>query len=175
MNYLYHIKPDDMVGDKLLPINELKKQAPDVWQKHAAKYEGREAVTQQRVGILNCGWGDVIFLSAVHPVEVAELMKANGLPNSLSGVEVVKIPTDKLKADKLVALVYDDITPGKVKKHYEKYDNSKMPDWSQIPKTTKDYFEQCAKDGEEPFVYWGVTHLLYEGEIDIKDCETEKI
>lgn len=64
---LFHLLPPRTRGDRLLPLNELHIHYPELHQRHAGKYRGREADLDQPVRPLGCTWGDVVFLAPLHP------------------------------------------------------------------------------------------------------------
>src|SRR4051812_37580591 len=67
INYIYHKIPKDMHGNVLFPLNVLKEIHPDLFQKEALKYVGREYIMEQKIPFLNCLWNDVLHFSAVNP------------------------------------------------------------------------------------------------------------
>lgn len=67
--YVYHQVPKEMIGDTLVPLNELEDISPKLHSDNLKKYEGRESVTQIIVHSLTCIWNDVLFLTAVPPAE----------------------------------------------------------------------------------------------------------
>jgi hypothetical protein len=77
---LYH-KPDVPVrGDALFPLLELRHRYPDLYERHARKYDGRPGILDRRVEPLDCTWGDVLFLSPVHPAELFAAIARAGRP-----------------------------------------------------------------------------------------------
>ena len=50
-HYLYHWVPNDMVGDTLYPLNELKKTHSDLYEQKVSKYIGSEKVMKQVIPI----------------------------------------------------------------------------------------------------------------------------
>lgn len=75
---LYHRAVRDVRGDALRPLNVLRELHPDVYAREAAKYVGREALMQERVGRLDCLWNDVLFFSPVHPGPLLNAVRATG-------------------------------------------------------------------------------------------------
>ncbi|WP_345466183.1 hypothetical protein [Deinococcus carri] len=75
---LYHRAVRDVRGDHLLPLNTLRGPHPDVYAREVAKYAGREALRDERVLPLACGWGDVLFFSPVHPGALLDTVRATG-------------------------------------------------------------------------------------------------
>ena len=75
---LYHLLPEPLVGEALLPLNRLAEAHPEIAARHRAKYAGREALLRRPVPPLGCLWGDVLHLSPVHPARVREALLAVG-------------------------------------------------------------------------------------------------
>lgn len=67
---LYHMKPFDMRGDVLYPLNAMKDIYPDIYEKQIAKYDdhpSRKKLPLRRIPKLDCLWNDVIQCAPVHP------------------------------------------------------------------------------------------------------------
>lgn len=75
---LYHRAGRDVRGDRLLPLNALRRTWPDVYAREVRKYEGREALRDSVLPDLACGWGDVLFLSPVDPGPLLDVLRAAG-------------------------------------------------------------------------------------------------
>jgi len=76
--YVYHWVPADLKGHILYPLNQLKSIYPSLYVTKAANYQGREAVMQARLPILDCLWNDVLHFSPVHPSKVQEALAEAG-------------------------------------------------------------------------------------------------
>ena len=74
MNYVYHMIPPLMRGNVLYPLNQLKEVYPELYKEQVEKYNGREWVRKGQILPLNCMWGDVLHLSAVHPAEIQKAL-----------------------------------------------------------------------------------------------------
>ena len=75
---LHHRAVRDVRGDHLLPLSELKYRFPDIHAREVTKYEGREALRDERVLPLGCGWTDVLFFSPVHPALLLDAARQTG-------------------------------------------------------------------------------------------------
>lgn len=68
--FIYHMVPNQMVGDKLIPLNSLKTTYPYLYEKYTKKYldhPERSKLLQRCIPRLNCLWNDVIHLLPIHP------------------------------------------------------------------------------------------------------------
>jgi hypothetical protein len=64
---LYHQPVIDPRGNALFPMHQLRDRCPDLYERHLRNYDGRRDVLLSPVEPLQCTWGDVVFLSPVHP------------------------------------------------------------------------------------------------------------
>ncbi|MFF0265421.1 hypothetical protein [Kribbella sp. NPDC004536] len=65
-------------GDEILPLNQLRDRYPDLHERHFQKYAGRPHGVDIPVYPLNCTWGDVVFLSPVHPAPIFQALHESG-------------------------------------------------------------------------------------------------
>jgi hypothetical protein len=69
---------DQVLGDKILPLNQLRDRYPELYDRHVQKYTGRLDRLNTPVYPLDCTWADVVFLSPVHPAPIFEAMQESG-------------------------------------------------------------------------------------------------
>ncbi|HXK39835.1 MAG TPA: hypothetical protein VJ837_03305, partial [Candidatus Paceibacterota bacterium] len=96
--------PENMRGDILHPLNELKELRPDLYAETAKKYEGRESIMGHRIPPLGCLWNDVVHLSAIHPSEIKRELKKYGRGGMLG--DFYEIDPYLLEQDKTVVYLY---------------------------------------------------------------------
>ncbi|MGZ0150494.1 hypothetical protein ACXJJ3_25775 [Kribbella sp. WER1] len=65
-------------GEHILPLNQLRVQYPDLYERESAKYAARPELMATPVYPLGCAWSDVVFLSPVHPAPIFEAMHESG-------------------------------------------------------------------------------------------------
>jgi hypothetical protein len=65
-------------GDEILPLNQLRDRYPDLYEVHFRKYADRPHRTRTPVYPLDCTWGDVVFLSPVHPAPIFAALQESG-------------------------------------------------------------------------------------------------
>ncbi|MFG1909284.1 hypothetical protein [Kribbella sp. NPDC048928] len=78
MTTLLYKAAGDIRGDDILPLNQLRVQYPDLYERELTKYTARPDTVQNRVYPLDCCWADVVFLSPVHPAPIFEAMHESG-------------------------------------------------------------------------------------------------
>lgn len=165
---LYHRAVRDVRGDRLLPLNALRDAHPDVYTREAAKYAGREALATERVLPLECGWGDVLFFSPVHPGPLLDAVRE-------SGREVPPIRFWTLWADQLDAaracLHFVRPWPGgrytpPVPQDYAPYDAPTLARLSEPSAATLDRLRNLPP--QAPLILWSdVPHVLYRGTVPL--------
>ena len=87
---LYHLLTDEIRGDWLLPLNQLRREHPDLYARHAAKHTGREWVIDELVPPLGCTWGDVVFFSPVDSTEIFAALARAGRMTDLPPASTIQ-------------------------------------------------------------------------------------
>ena len=77
---LYHRPTTAVRGDAVLPFKMLKHAHPDLYRINARKYADDLTVVDRLVEPLGCTWGDVVFLSPVHPAPLFAALRRAGRP-----------------------------------------------------------------------------------------------
>jgi hypothetical protein len=170
--YIYHQVPPDFKGTTLYPLNELKNIFPDSHKNQVAKYDGRERLLEQRVGILDCLWNDVLHFSPVHPAVIKSALNEAGM-NKKKLFRYFEVDPRMLDKEKLVIFLYPEKKKGDFDiqaKEFVKFDYEKMAQLSILPDATKEYYKKVHESSEKIFfMYHRVPHVLYKGSIDIKN------
>ncbi len=175
MGFIYHRVQDDMQGNILYPLNELKGNYPEVYEKHMSKYEGRMHVPKQRIPLFDdCLWNDVLFFVSAHPQTIFDARRKAGWPD-VEPKKFYKIDPRKLDQSKLGIFLFQpwanpaDYTID----NFAAYNYEDLEKYAVIPDKTKEYFKHEFAAGE-PYIklFWRyIPHILYHGSIDISDVE----
>ena len=170
MNYLYHIKPKNMKGNSLIPLNMLKKIHPEIYKNEIRKYEGRKSITKRIIPKLNCYWNDVIHLTAVHPRKLKSALKKAG--SKKGKMEWIKINPSNLDSSKII-IYLDKYTNSKNinKKDIIKFSPNVLGKYNKIPTATLKYYKKSVKELKKPLLFYKVPHILYKGKLNIKNLE----
>lgn len=165
---LYHRAARDVRGDQLLPLSALRDTYPDVYTREAAKYAGREELAAERVLPLECGWGDVLFFSPVHPGPLLDAVRE-------SRREVPPIRFWTLRADALnpARACVKRVRPWPGGRYtpplpddYAPYDAPTLAQVSEPPVTTLKRLRTLPP--QAPLILWSdVPHVLYRGTIPL--------
>lgn len=173
---LYHRVHNEMKGDTLYPLNVLKTVYPELYEKYRRKYSGREEVLDQKIPILDCLWNDAIHLSAIHPREAQKALKEIGI--EFSG-EFFVIDAEQLDSENLV--VWTNVLDtekgdmgAKDIKYFERFNADCYESLYKIfpkerqMKAWKKYMEE---NNTNPLIWSRCPHVLYKGEISLKNVE----
>ena len=66
----YHAIPRNMVGTKTVPLIQLKKLDPELYENEMIKFPNQCELTNQWIQTLKCKKDEVIFLTLIHPKEL---------------------------------------------------------------------------------------------------------
>lgn len=75
---LHHLLPTQTRGTELLPLAQMRTQDPNLYERHARKYEHRPEAMDELIPPLSCTWSEVVFLSPVHPRPLFEALQRSG-------------------------------------------------------------------------------------------------
>ncbi len=167
---LYHLVPKGGIeGELLLPLRELQGKFPNAYGRACEKYQGRKYIPDVFVPILDCKWADVVQMSPVHPQVVHCNLKAFGHPG-LVDREAFVIDTTCLDPARLVVF---EFTAGGGE--YSKYDPERHMRYSLISDATIEHYRSRVAEGQKPFIFQGITHVLYMGEIPISGLPVVRV
>lgn len=171
--YLYHMAPKEQRGEMLMPLNELKNQHPDLYEKAVAKYAGREKLMERQIPVLKVKWNDVLHLTVVHPSEVKQAIVDAGIEPP--EMEWYKIPKSAINPENTV--VYSGVSIGDVvsEEAISAYNEGDLPGYASLPDTTKQYYKEEIAQGRKPLLFHGVPHILYRGKIDTAALDKVKV
>jgi hypothetical protein len=171
MPFLYHARPDDMRGDTLLPLNQLRRLHPDVYERAREKYAGREAVTAFRVPVLDVLWNDALHLSPIHPARLAAAWAVAGLPESAWEGEFFAIPVDRIDAGRAVWFAQEVYltrdAPDLPAEDFSPFDPARYEELAELPAGYADYLRQRRESGRPLRRFAAVPHVLVTAPIDV--------
>ena len=169
MSHLYHLVPRNFAGDTLYPLNVLRKKLPAVYEAHARKYEGREALLQRRIPILDCLWNDVLHFSPVHPRAIRDAYNAAGgtwKPRRWFEVAPLSCGFDArntvvyeypLRERGDFTLRADDFSP---------FNHELLDEMTTLPEGTAAHYAEALAAGRPVFVFHLIPHVLHRGSIE---------
>lgn len=167
---LYHRKTPDFRGHDLYPLNRLKDVAPDLYDRQRAKYAGREDVMQQRVPQLNCLWNDLLHFTPLHPAQVAQLARSEGLVwHEAKWFEIDPVAAGFTSANTAVFRYANiDLEYPIPRDEFESFDIERLALMCDLPQPTRDYYRSIPRGSSRYFIFAGVPHVLHRGSVDIE-------
>lgn len=165
MTFLFHGVPEDLQGNKLIPLNEMHKMRPELHDKYLEKYKGREEILERRIPLLDCLWNDVVQMLPLQPQKLFEVQKQLGLIDTVPSYKYFQIDSDQLDETKTV--VYFKTAPGEEDVSVEWLKDIDLDDLQEIPTATINYYRSMVGTGEPVFNYQFVPHIIYKGSVDI--------
>ncbi len=103
--YIYHGKPEPMIGNTLMPLNKMSSRLDEIRKLHLSKYQGREEILQREVPLLDCLWNDVLQFLPFHPRKVFELQIELGLIPEMPHYSFYEIDAETLDQTKLAVFL----------------------------------------------------------------------
>ena len=173
MRYLYHVIPENLQGQYLMPLNQLKKNHPEIYQEHLKKYEGRESLLKFKIPKLNCLWNDVIHLTAVQPKKLDEAFRE--AEADLKWRKWFKVNPELLEPNRTIVYLYKKRPLIADPTEFVPFKVNDLSKYSHIGEKTRDYFKEEVSKGRRPLMFHLVPHVLYKGKLKIKDLEVIEI
>ena len=168
VNFIYHGVPDPMIGNQLLPLNQMQSTMPDTAEKNLKKYKGRETTIGRRIPLLDCLWNDVVQFLPLHPQKIFELQNELGLIANLPTYKFYEIDLSTL--DPAQTVVFLKTAPGEENVQIKWLSEVDFASLQEIPIATLAYYKSLIDSGELPFNYQFIPHILYKGVVDISDA-----
>ncbi len=134
-----------------------------IYQDEIQKYAGREQVMKITIPGLDCVWNDVLHLSAVDPNNFKSIFAKHGQDFQTS---VYTIDPAQLDPSKMMVFLDAVADQAARQKDFVPFRVEDLSKYTQLPKQTIEYYQDCFKKGERPLLYSGVAHILYKGTID---------
>jgi hypothetical protein len=182
MAFVYHLCPTDMHGHTLYPLNQLKDERPDLYDRERPKYDGRESVLSWRVPHIGVPWGDTVNLSALDPRRLAAARRELGVPLSrLLERRLARIPVERLAGTP--AVVYDSAShwinssPGEdvpltpPEEEFTPFDPTTYVELTDVPPRHLDYLRVQLAAGRPALGFVFVRHVLVAGPVDLSGIE----
>lgn len=171
MLFVYQLVPENMKGKILYPLNILKTKYPNIYRNEIKKYEYRKNILKTKIPLLNCRWGDVLYLVAVHPSKIKKALMVVGF--KLPKLRWYKIDANNLIKKNTVIYLYKNETFKK--ENFVKYSPEKLSKYNKISIKTKRYYSEEFRKGNKPLLFAFVPHILYKGALNVRDAEIIEI
>lgn len=171
MSWLYHRRPQNMQGNILYPLNDLKILHPDVYAEAVKKYDNRLHALKRRIPVLDCLWNDVIHMSSLDPHIIKAELEKNG--REMKSKTFFKIDPHSLDIKNTLVFLYKPLERGQPipNDYFVPFDPSNVEQYAIFPEDTKRYFAETISHGGNPLLWHLVPHILYKGHIDVSKFE----
>lgn len=174
---VYHMRPPDLRGAMLLPLETLRIEHPDLYTAKMAKYRGREAIPERRVPELNCRWKNCVQFSTVHPAAIRDAMLRTGhtWPKGGARFFLLDARVCAFTADNTIIWLYEDTAPtadfAAAQTDVIRYSTDCIVRLSMLGRRTERYFRQMRDAKRRPLLFVGVPHLLHRGTVPLDHAE----
>jgi len=177
--FIYHMVPNQMVGDKLIPLNSLKTTYPDLYEKYTKKYldhPERSKLLQRCIPKLICLWNDVIHFLPLHPYYVFNTLSNLGIKTK-EDVPFYKIPIELLAHNKNAIYLYTKErykgpAASIVDEEIELLNiNTSYQELKNIPTDTLNYSKIENEKGNKFGLFPFIPHILSLGEVEVRNIE----
>ncbi len=169
MNYIYHRIPDNMIGNILYPLNQLKDISLDSYKTAFSKYDDRPYLPNRVIYPLECFWNDVLFFLPINPVLHIEFIKKYGYGKIKASY--FEIPAEKIPSEQSCIYLHSKSDQGNyLKEDFVIYDPACVNNYNYLTQANKDYLQDALSKKPKLFFPWNhIPHILYKGNLDVAD------
>lgn len=169
MPYIYHVRPEKMIGNVLYPLNKLKELNAPAYENEKKKYKGREEIMKDIIPKLDCLWNDVIHFSPVHPNLIYKALTDAGL--KYANLDWFKIDISKIANIPFVIYGNRYETQELLPEDFDKVLIKDYRELEEVPKEAISWYKDAAKNNYKPLLFRRIPHVLVKGGVDITDSE----
>lgn len=178
IQYVYHMVPNNMVGNNLIALNKLKENNEELYNSYAKKYSNhpeRIKLLERNILKLNCLWNDVVHFLPLNPNYVYEALTTVGIKVA-SNLRFYKIPIENLVDNKNAIYLYrKENYKGPAapmnSQEVKLLDTRDYQELTSIPKDTVDYYMEEHSKGNKFGIFPFIPHVLSYGEVSIANAE----
>ncbi len=169
MQFVYHMKPNQMVGTVLFPLNQLKIKIPKAYGTQITKYIGRESLLDESIPLLNCKWGDVLHFSPLNPKVIFQSLCEQGI--HLNSATWFQVPISLLPEAKTMLYKYENDHVDLSNNQIIPFNSKMYNELKHLPLETLQYYKDSAAKGQKPLLFHRVPHVMTQTQIDIDHCQ----
>ncbi|SDH95101.1 hypothetical protein SAMN04487975_11051 [Planococcus glaciei] len=174
MAYVYHMVPKKMMGNRLIPLNQLKSINEELYEEYKQKYfnhPDRPKLLERSVPKLDCLWNDVLHFLPLHPYHIYQGLQSLGIPVK-SDVLFFQIPVEQLKENPNALYHYPKESYGGPAapiqfENIELIDIRKYKMLETLPEAALAYYKEENEQGRGFGMFAYIPHLLSLGEVDV--------
>jgi hypothetical protein len=175
MQFVYHLKPQKIIGDALVSLNALNEISTELYNAAIEKYVGREYIMQIRLPILNCLWNEVVHLSPIHPQKIYDILEPL-IEGPRTKREWLEIPITSLSESSTITFSCPPVLIGSrldiSTAECKPFSTSEYVGVNNIPPWTIKYYKDELAVGRKPLLFNGLIHVLTMGKVELSKAET---
>ncbi|NRA68299.1 MAG: hypothetical protein HRU19_27695 [Pseudobacteriovorax sp.] len=176
--YLYHLKPKNLEGSILYPLNQIKERFPEAYHDHYKKYQNRADLPKIQVPKTGLTWSDFLHFS---PYDFRALKAAamSGLRDYAEHFaafdrDYFRVDSHDLEADKLF-IFFNRKKKGSTNDHniaaeeiapFSEY-KGELP--TEISEEQIDDYRLAIESGRGPLLFSRSVHVLYAGSVCVEN------
>ncbi len=173
--FVYHLKPEPMMGKMLLPLSELKNRFNEIYKIEDRKYTQRLETKEQRINTLNCLWNDVVHFSALSPQVILDEIRNVDPGHMPSRRKYLKLAVEHLTGSSAVVFRRDEKEPWV---DFSLHDHEITPlvqeeyrELTKVPEKTKAFWKWATENNHPRYWFNYVPHVLVKGQVDMSKAE----
>lgn len=174
MAYVYHMVPKKMMGDRLIPLNQLREKNEELYEEYKEKYfnhPDRPKLLERTVPKLDCLWNDVLHFLPLHPYHIYQGLQSLGIPVK-SDALFFQIPVERLQENTNAIYHYPKGSYGGPAapiqlENIEVIDVRKYEILDKLPEDALAYYKEENEQGRGFGMFAYIPHLLSHGEVDV--------
>lgn len=174
MAYVYHMVPKKMMGNRLIPLNQLKGKNEELYEEYKQKYFNHPdtpKLLERTVPKLDCLWNDVLHFLPLHPYHIYQGLQSLGI-SVKSDVLFFQIPVELLLENANVLYHYPKESYGGPAapiqpEIIEVIDVRMYKILDRLPEDALAYYKEEHKQGRGFGMFAHIPHLLSQGEVDV--------
>lgn len=174
MAYVYHMVPKKMMGDRLIPLNQLKDKNEELYEEYKEKYfnhTDRPKLLERTVPKLDCLWNDVLHFLPLHPHHIYQGLQSLEIPVK-DDVLFFQIPVEQLQENTNALYHYPKESYGGPAapirlENIEMIDVRKYKILDRLPEDALACYKEEHEQGRGFGMFAYIPHLLSQGEVDV--------
>lgn len=178
MTFIYHLVPDKMIGEVLVPLAGLKELDPSLYADEIKKYSDhphRKMLPQRILKKINCSQSEVLHFSPLHPRLMFEglrsIFPAWNQPSRFFEIPIERIrglPAVVFDMNRTGSYVFGDDEPEEL---FELVNDNSYRMLTSLPPEALEFYQQWKLRGERSAPAMGrIPHLMVMGPVSVKDC-----
>ncbi|PEU77126.1 group-specific protein [Bacillus cereus] len=178
MEYVYHMVPEELQGEYLIPLNELKSVYPNLYGEYIQKYKDhpqRENLLTRKIPKLECLWNDVVHFLPLYPYEIYKVLLEIGI-NLHTNKLFYKVPISALKGQCMAIYKYSKHNLGGPNRELKECEIeiinfNEYRELKQLNTCIKEYYREEYEKGRRFGMFHLIPHVLVKGKVEVKNLE----